>query len=84
MRLQMLELDNTLLFPWKVLRTESQDAILLRGEGYNTPGVCHSLSSGFELKHDRLSGDDDGKVKPMEISPNLNLDIAPLLTYRPI
>jgi hypothetical protein len=28
----------------------------------NTPGVCHSLSSGFELKHDRLSGDDDGKV----------------------
>jgi hypothetical protein len=27
----------------------------------NTPGVCHSLSSGFELKHDRLSGDDDVK-----------------------
>jgi hypothetical protein len=38
----------------------------------NTPGVCHSLSSGFELKHDRLSGDE----------PNLNLDIAPLPTYR--
>jgi hypothetical protein len=55
----------------------------LRGEGYNTLGVCPSLSSGFELKHDRLSGDDDDKVKPMEISPNLNLDIAPLLTYRP-
>jgi hypothetical protein len=28
----------------------------------NTPGVCHSLSSGFKLKHDRLSGDDDVKV----------------------
>jgi hypothetical protein len=28
----------------------------------NTPGVCHSLSSGFELKHDRLSGDDKVKV----------------------
>jgi hypothetical protein len=28
----------------------------------NTLGVCHSLSSGFELKHDRLSRDDDGKV----------------------
>jgi hypothetical protein len=45
----------------------------------NTLGVCHSLSSGFELKHDRLSGDEDIKVKPMEMSPNLNLDIAPLL-----
>jgi hypothetical protein len=28
----------------------------------NTLGVYHSLGSGFELKHDRLSGDDDGKV----------------------
>jgi hypothetical protein len=28
----------------------------------NTPGVCRSLSSGFKLKHDRLSGDDDVKV----------------------
>jgi hypothetical protein len=28
----------------------------------NTPGVCHSLSSGFELKHDRLSGDDEVKA----------------------
>jgi hypothetical protein len=28
----------------------------------NTPGVCHSLSSGFELKHDRLSRDDDVKT----------------------
>jgi hypothetical protein len=28
----------------------------------NTRGVCHQLSSGFELKHDRLSGDEDVKV----------------------
>jgi hypothetical protein len=33
----------------------------------------------IELKHDRLSGNEDAKVKPMEISPNLNLDITPLL-----
>jgi hypothetical protein len=45
----------------------------------NTPGVCHQLSSGFELKHDILCGDEDVKVKPMKMSPNLNLDIAPLL-----
>jgi hypothetical protein len=45
----------------------------------NTIGVCHPLSSGFELKHDRLNGDEDAKVKPMEMSPNLNLDIVPLL-----
>jgi hypothetical protein len=45
----------------------------------NTRGVCHQLSSGFELKHDSLSGDEDVKVKPMEASPNLNLDVAPLL-----
>ena len=45
----------------------------------NTPGACHQLSYGFELKHDRLSDDEDVKVKPMEMSPNLNSDIAPLL-----
>jgi hypothetical protein len=28
----------------------------------NTPGVYHQLSSGFKLKHDRLSGDEDVKV----------------------
>jgi hypothetical protein len=28
----------------------------------NTPGVCPSLSNGFELKHDRLSGDDNVEV----------------------
>ena len=52
--------------------------------GYNTPGVCHQLSNGFELKHGILSDDEGVKVKPMEMSPNLNLDIAPLLAYRPL
>jgi hypothetical protein len=33
-----------------------------KGHGCNTPGVYHPLSSGFELKHDKLSGDDDVKV----------------------
>jgi len=37
------------------------------------------VSNGFKLKHDRLSDDGGVKVKPMEISPNLSLDIAPLL-----
>jgi hypothetical protein len=69
MHMQMLELDNMLLFPWKVIRTESRDTILLRGEGYNTPGVYHPLSSGFKLKHDRLRGDEDIKVKPMDNCP---------------
>ena len=46
---------------------------------YNTLGVCHQWSNGFELKHGILSDDENVKVKPMEISPNLNLDIAPLL-----
>jgi hypothetical protein len=33
------------------------------GRACNTPGVCHSLSSGFELKkNDRLSGDENVKV----------------------
>jgi hypothetical protein len=49
----------------------------------NTPGVCHQLSNGFELKHDRLSGDEDVKVKPMEMSPNLNWILHPCFTYRP-
>jgi hypothetical protein len=37
-------------------------SITLVDANCNTLGVCHSLSSGFELKHDRLSGDDDVKV----------------------
>jgi hypothetical protein len=37
-------------------------ALKIEEEKCNTPGVCHSLSSGFELKHDRLSGDGNVKV----------------------
>jgi hypothetical protein len=51
-----------LSFVAEVLRSESRDAIPLRGEGCNTLGVYHQLSSGFKLKHDRSSGDEDVKV----------------------
>ena len=34
----------------------------------NTLGVCHQLSSGFELKHDWSSGVEDVKVKCMKLS----------------
>ena len=80
----MLETGWQVSLPLKVLHTESRDAIPLRGEGCNTLGVCHQLSNGFELKHGILSDDEDVKVKPIETSPNLNLDIAPLLAYRPL
>ena len=63
----------------KVFRLESRDAIPLRGEGCNTLGVCHQLSNGFELKQGMLSDDEDVKVKHLEMSPNLNSDIALLL-----
>jgi hypothetical protein len=39
---------------------------------------------GLSLNMAWLSDDEDGKVKSMETSPNLNLDIAPLLAYRPL
>ena len=65
----------------KVFHPESRDAILLRGEGCTTPGVCHQLSNGFKLKHDMLSGDEGVRIKSIRMSPNLNLDNAPLLTY---
>ena len=41
------------------------------------------LSSGFVLKHDRISGDEGVKVKSTKMSPNLNLDNTPLLTCWP-
>ena len=41
---------------------QQQDIKYFREARCNTLGVCHSLSSGFELKHDRLSGDDHVKV----------------------
>ena len=53
-----------------------------KGEGCNTPGICHQLSNGFELKHGMLSGDEGVKIKSIRVSSNLNLDNAPLLTYR--
>ena len=55
-----------------------------KGEGYNTPGVCHQLSNGFELKHDMLSGDEGVKIKSIRVSSNLNLDNTPLLTCGPL
>jgi len=64
----MLETGWQVYLPLKVFRTESRDAIPLRGEGCNTPGVCHQLSNGFELKHDRSSGVEEVKVKCMKSS----------------
>ena len=69
--------------PLKVFRTESQGEIPVRGEGYNTPGVCHQLSNGFELKYDMLSGDEGVKIKSTRVSSNLNLGNTHLLAYWP-
>jgi hypothetical protein len=55
----MLEHGWHASLPSKVFCPEYRDEILLRGEGYNTLGVSHLLSSGFELKHDMLSDDHD-------------------------
>ena len=49
----------------------------------NTPGVCHQLSNGFELKHGMLSGDEGVKIKSTRVSCNLNLGNTPLLAYCP-
>ena len=54
----MLENGWHASLPLKVFRTESRGKILIRGEGYNTQGVCHQLSNEYELKHDMLSGDE--------------------------
>jgi hypothetical protein len=35
----------------EVFRSESQDEILLRGEGCNTPGVYFSLDNEYGFKH---------------------------------
>jgi hypothetical protein len=45
------ELPDQELGPCEGLQRE------LGGSLCNTPGVCHQLNSGFELKHDRLSDD---------------------------
>ena len=49
----------------------------------NTPGVCHQLSNGFELKHGMLSSDEGVKIKSTRVSSNLNLGNTPLLAYWP-
>jgi len=55
----MLENGWHVFLPLKVFRTESLDEILVRGEGCNTSGVYHQLSSGLELQHDKLSGNQE-------------------------
>ena len=80
----ILENGGHASLPLKVFRTESRDAIPLRGEGCNTPGVCHQLSNGFELKHDMSSGNEGVKIKSTWWSSNLNLGHAQLLTYGPL
>ena len=55
----MLENGWHASLPLKVFGTESQDEILIRGEGYNTLGVCHQLSSGFELQHVKFNGNEE-------------------------
>ena len=80
--------------PLKVFRTESQGEIPIRGEGCNTLGVCHQLSSGFELQHDKfsgnqelyfklVSGDKGVGINSLRMSPNLNLDNTPCFYVDP-
>ena len=79
----MLENGGHASLPLEVFRTESRGEIPIRGEGRNTPGVCHPLSNGFELKHDMLGGDEGVKIKSTRASSNLNLSNTPLLAYWP-
>ena len=50
--MQSLMLENGwhASLPLKVFRSESRGKIPIRGEGYNTLGVSHKLSSWFGLK----------------------------------
>ena len=59
----ILENEGHASLPLKVFCIESRGEIPIRGEGCNTPGVCHQLSNGFKLKHDMLSGDESFKIK---------------------
>ena len=52
----ILENEGHASLPLKVFRIESRGEIPIRGEGCNTPGVCHQLSNGFKLNHGMLSG----------------------------
>jgi len=65
----MLETRWHVSLPLKVFRIESRDAIPLRGEGCNTPGVCHQLNNEFELKHGKLGGDEYVKAESINRSP---------------
>ena len=53
------------------LQDEQQKGMHTVKETYmcNTPGICHQLSNGFELKHDMLSGDDGVKINSQERAP---------------
>ena len=77
----MLENGWHASLPLKVFRNESHGEIPIRGEGYNTLGVCHQLNNGFELKYDMLSGDEGVKIKSTRVSFNFNLGNTPLLAY---
>jgi hypothetical protein len=80
------KLDNMSLFlkdlPFWISGRDS-----FKGEGCNTTGVCRSLSSGFELKHDRLCGDDNVKVNlwrwawPKVGCCTIALHIGPISNY---
>ena len=47
--------------------------MLVMNRDFNTQGVCHQLSNGFELKHDMLSGDEDVKIKSTKSELQLKL-----------
>ena len=79
----MLENGWHASLPLKVFCTESRGKIPIRGEGYNTQGVCHQFSNGFKLKHDMLSGDEGVKIKSTRVSSNLNLDNTPYFHVDP-
>ena len=77
----ILETGNISLFH-KSLLSWISGRDYFKGEGCNTPGICHQLSNGFKLNHGMLSSDGDVRSK-YENKSNLNLDHAPLLTCCP-
>jgi hypothetical protein len=54
------ELHASLLL--EVFRSESRDEILLRGEGYNTPGVYILLDNEYGIKHVISVNETDTKI----------------------
>jgi hypothetical protein len=59
---------------WTIIGGSKYAIVTTNNACCNTPGVCHQLSSGFELKYDRLSSDEDVKIQSLKMSPNFNLD----------